>query len=422
VTNTTTNTTANTAILAPQSGSDRLGANADFRNLFTASVAAKLGAHVSYVALPLVAIEVLGASAAEVGTLAALATAASLLFGLPAGAWIDRTRKRRLMINADLARAALLVSVPLAWWLDVLTIWQLYAVVFLAGVGTTAFDIAQQSLLPAIVDRSRLTGANARLVALDSGLTIGGRGVAGFLVALLGAPIAVVADAFGYLWSAWFVHRIRTEAAPQEPRSSMIGDIAEGLRHVWRHQALRALAAAGAVNNCSISMFLSMLPLVWVASGLPTFGLGLFLAAGGVGIFTGATAALRLRARLGTGRSLWMVGAIAGPPALCLPLLDGNWTVWLAGAAWVLVGAVVGMANVIGMSLRQQATPDHLLGRMNAVFRFVLMGAVALGATAAALIGELGSPKAAIWVGAAGIAIQWIPLFTARETFHEVHD
>lgn len=397
-----------------ESRSHRLSGNRDFRDLFTAAVAARLGTHISYVAVPLVAIEALDASAGEVGTLAALATAAALLFGLPAGAWIDRSRKRRLMVVTDLARAALLASVPLAWWLEALTIWQLYAVVFLAGIGTTAFDIAQQSLLPAIVDRESLTGANARLVALDSGLNIGGRSIAGFLIALIGAPLAVLGNAAGFIWSALFVRRIRTEADTTEPAAPMARQIAEGLRHVWRHRALRALAFSGAVNNWSIQMFLAMLPLVWIDSGLPTYGLGLMLAAGGAGTFAGAALARRLRSRLGTGRALWAVGAIAAPPALCLPLVGPDWRVWLAGAAWALVGSVVGMANVIGVSLRQQVTPDPLLGRMNSVFRFALLGAVALGAAAAATIGELASPRAAMWCGAAGMALQWTILYTAR--------
>ncbi|MEU6860890.1 MFS transporter [Glycomyces sp. NPDC046736] len=405
--------------LASVARSDRLRDNPDLRNLFTAAAAAKLGTHVAYVAVPLIAVQSLGAGAAEVGALAALATAAHLLFGLPAGAWIDRSRKRPLMVAADLARAALLVSVPVAWWFGALTMWQLYAVVFLAGVGTTVFDIAQQSLLPAVVDRERITGANARLVALDSGLTVGGRGLAGFLVSLVGAPFAVLVNAAGYVWSAVFVRRVGAEPAPTGTPGSLAAEIRGGLRHVWGRPALRALAIAGAVNNFSIQMFLAMLPLVWIASGLPAYGLGLMLSAGGVGILAGATLARRLRSRLGTANTLWAAGAIAGPPALCLTAVGLDWGTWLAAAAWVLVGAVVGMANVIGVSLRQQVTPDELLGRMTAVFQFVFMGAVALGAVAAALIGEFASPRTAIAVGAIGMALQWLILFAARRSLSE---
>jgi MFS family permease len=403
-----------TTTLAPEARSDRLRSNPDLRRLFTAAAAAKLGTHVAYVAVPLIAVESLGAGAGEVGVLAALATTANLLFGLPAGAWIDRSRKRPLMVAADLGRAALLVSVPVAWWFGALTIGQLYAVVFLAGIGTTVFDIAQQSMLPAIVDRARLTGANARLVALDSGLTIGGRGLAGFLIALVGAPFALAVNAIGYVWSAVFVRLVRGEPAPTGSKLSLAADIGGGLRHVWRSPTLRALAAAGAVNNFAIQMFLAMLPLIWVGSALPAYGLGLMLSAAGVGILAGAATAHRLRSRFGTARTLWMVGAVAGPPALCLPLVGLGGGTWLAAGAWTLVGAVVGVANVVGMSLRQQVTPDALLGRMNAVFQFVFMGAVALGAGAAGLIGELASPRAAVWVGAAGIALQWTVLFAAR--------
>jgi MFS family permease len=403
-----------TTTLAPDARSDRLRSNPDLRRLFTAAAAAKLGTHVAYVAVPLIAVESLGAGAGEVGVLAALATTANLLFGLPAGAWIDRSRKRPLMVVADLGRAALLMSVPVAWWFGALTIGQLYAVVFLAGIGTTVFDIAQQSMLPAIVDRARLTGANARLIALDSGLTIGGRGLAGFLIALVGAPFALAVNAVGYVWSAVFVRGVQSEPAPTGSKLSLAADIGGGLRHVWRSPTLRALATAGAVNNCSIQMFLAMLPLIWVESGLPAYGLGLMLSAAGVGILAGAAAAHRLRSRFGTARTLWMVGAVAGPSALCLPLVGLGGGTWLSAGAWTLVGAVVGVANVIGMSLRQQVTPDALLGRMNAVFQFVFMGAVAIGAGAAGLIGELASPRAAVWVGAAGVALHWTVVFAAR--------
>jgi len=405
------------ATLAPAPGSDRLSANPEFRSLFLSGVAAKFGAHVSYVAVPLVAVGALDASAGEVGALAAAATAASLLFGLPAGAWVDRAPKRRLMISADLARALLLASIPAAWWLGVLTIWQLYAVVLLAGVGTVLFDVAQQSLLPSIVGRDRLTGANGSLVALESGLTVAGRGAAGFLVAVLGAPLAVALDAVGYVWSAVFLRRIRTEAPPSGPRAPLGAEIRAGVRFVRSHPALRALAAAGAANNFSIQMFLTMLPLVWIRAGLPAVGLGLMLGVGGAGVFAGAAAARRLRDRLGTGRTLWMVGAAVGPLALLLPLIGPGWRLWAAGAAWAAVGAAVGVANVIGVSLRQQETPEALLGRMNAVFRFVFMGAVTLGAAVAGLIGELVSPGAALWLGAVGMATQWTIMFAARRRF-----
>lgn len=396
--------------------SDRLGANRDFRNLFIGGVAAKLGAHVSYVALPLAAVAALDASPGEVGLLASLATAAALLFGLPAGAWIDRARKRQVMVAADLVRAVLMASVPVAWWLGALTMWQLYLVVFLAGAGTVAFDVSQQSLLPSIVDRDRLTGANARLVALDSGLGVGGRSAAGFLVALLGAPLAVAVDALGYVCSALFVHRIRAVEAPSGPRASMAAEVRVGIGFVWWHRALRALAAAGAVNNCALSMFLAMLPVVWIGEALPAAGLGVLLGVGGAGSFAGAVAARRMRDRLGTSRALWMVGSAAAPLALCLPLIGSGPGLWAAGTAWALVCAVVGTANVLGVSLRQQATPDHLLGRMNAVFRFVLMGAVAVGAAVSGLIGELASPRTAMWVAALGMATQWVILFAARRS------
>ena len=158
----------------------------DFRRLFAADMASKFGTQVGYLALPLLAVVALQASPGQLGILGALGTVAFLLIGLPAGAWVDRMRRRHLLIAADLARAALLASIPLAWWLDRLTIHQLYAVALLTGAATVFFDIAHQSFVPHVVGRDRLIGANTTLVSLNAISEVSGRAVGGLLVQVLG--------------------------------------------------------------------------------------------------------------------------------------------------------------------------------------------------------------------------------------------
>lgn len=190
--------------------------NRDFRLLFSAAAVSRLGTSVTYIAMPLIAVTALDASPGEVGLLATLSTIAFLVIGLPAGAWTDRVRRRGVLITADLARAAVLLSVPVAWWLHALTMGQLYVVAVLTGIGTVFFDVANQSYLPQVVGRPALLAANTRLVSMDALNDIAGRGVAGFVVALVTAPVALLLDAVSYVVSAWCVLRIRH----REPRPS----------------------------------------------------------------------------------------------------------------------------------------------------------------------------------------------------------
>lgn len=189
----------------------------DFRTLFTATALTQLGTNIGYVALPLIAVAALDASAGQVGALATLATLAFLVIGLPAGAWVDRMRHRRVLVVADLAKAALYASVPLAWWLGGLTLWQLYAVALLSGCATVFYDVASQSVLPQLVGREHLVQANAAVVGLMAVGNIAGRSAGGALVQLLSAPAAVAVTALSHLGSALRLIALRDTPAPSPP-------------------------------------------------------------------------------------------------------------------------------------------------------------------------------------------------------------
>jgi MFS family permease len=237
---------------------------ADFRTLFAASTLSQLATNVSYVAVPLIAVIALDAGPGQVGALATLSTLAFLLIGLPAGAWVDRMRHRRVLIVADLARALLFASVPLAWWTDTLTLGQLYVVVLLNGTATVFFDVASQSTLPRLVGREALVPANAALVGLQAVGNVVGRGAGGALVQFLTAPVAVLCAAVAYLASALQLTMIRGEESPRQrnDQSTLKAQIAEGLRHVFGNPELRALALTAALINLGMQAVNTMLPIL----------------------------------------------------------------------------------------------------------------------------------------------------------------
>ncbi|MDF2708431.1 MAG: transporter, partial [Nonomuraea muscovyensis] len=188
-----------------------------FRNLYVAGAVSQLGSQIGYVAMPLLAVTVLAAGPGEVALLSALGTLTVLVLGLPAGVWVDRLRRRPLMIAADVLRALVLLSVPVAWGWGWLGMGQLYAVAVLVGSGTLVFDLAAVSLLPGLVGRERLTSANSLLVSTWAGMDVAGRSVAGVLVQVAGAPLALLLDALSYLWSATWLRRVPDPWPPPPP-------------------------------------------------------------------------------------------------------------------------------------------------------------------------------------------------------------
>ncbi|MFF5174481.1 MFS transporter [Micromonospora sp. NPDC000089] len=385
-----------------------------FRQLYAVSVVGSIGQQVALLAVPVLAVAVLDATPGQVGLLGVLGTAAFLLIGLPAGVWVDRADRRTVMIVADLLRAALFASVPLAWWAGRLTIGQLGLVVLLSGAATVFFDVAEQSYLPAVVGRDRLLAANSVLLTTGATIQIGGRALGGFLVQLLTAPVALVLNAVAYLASAALLARLRPDAAPRGGggRDPFARQLREGLRHVLGNPLLRPLAVSLAGINLTVNLMTTMLPVVLLDDlGLGPAVLGVFLGAGGVGALIGAATARPLAERIGHGRALWLPGVVVAPFVALVPMIDTGPALWLAGFGWVANGWRTGIGNVIGVSLRQRCTPDPLLGRMNAVFRFLLTGAIAVGAALSGLIGQWADVRVALWVGAAGAALTWLPVF-----------
>jgi len=339
-----------------------------------------------------------------------------LLFTLPAGVWVDRLPRRRILIAADLGRAGILAMVPALYLLGWLAMWQLYVVAFAAGTLTVFFDIGYQAFLPELVSRDRLAEGNSRLEVTRSSAQVLGPGVAGVLVGLITAPMAILVDALSYLGSAAFLFRIRS-SQPSAPtattaaveRAGFRREIGEGLRYFMRNPYLRA-TAGGVVTLNFAGQISGSIYLVFVVRelGLSPEVIGLTVAVGSLGTVVGVGRAL-IGAFVVSSASTFLI-AIA-PRDAAIPFLI---------ASGLIQGPAVMVVNVNGVSIRQAVTPDHLLGRVNATGRWIAWGAIPLGAVIGGVLASTIGLRPTIAVGAfLGLfAVVWLiasPLRSLRE-------
>jgi MFS family permease len=396
-------------------GPDRLLlADADFRRLFAADAVSKVGTQVSYLAVPLLALHELDATARQVGFIGALGSLAFLVVGLPAGVWVERRSRRRIMVAADLIRTALMASLPLAWALHRLTLVQVYMVVAAVGLATVFFDVASGAYVPLLVGRHQLLQANSALSSASASAEIAGRGVGGLIVQVIAAPFAVVVDACSYLTSALFLSRIRQEETcpPSIADRKLRPELMEGLRYVFHQRMLRALALETAWANLCLRMIITLVPVLFVRElRLADGWIGAFLGVGGIGVLAGSTSARAIGKQLGFGRALWIIGAGCGPFALVIPLMHHGFTLWLAGPAWLVTTYKVGVDNVLKSSLRQHVCPDSMLSRMVATYRFLITGALSIGSMLAGVLADATTIRTALWMAAIGLAGSWLLLF-----------
>ncbi|MFI6683888.1 MFS transporter [Streptomyces sp. NPDC050485] len=385
----------------------------DFRLLLAGAAAGQAGAQVTLVALPLVAVLELKAPAFQVGMLTAAETAAFLLIGLPAGAWVDRMRKRSLMVRADAVRAVAMASVPLGAVAGVLTMAQLYVVALITGVATVFFDVAHQSYLPQLLPRESLVAGNGALETVRSSAQVAGPGLGGGLVQLVGAHLAIVADAIGYAVSALFLLGIRQpETRPEPvPGASLRKDVAEGLRFVLGHPLLRVIAGTTGLGNFFTAMLMATQTVFLVrVLDLAPAAVGVMLSASAVGGLAGALCAGRLAGRFGQARIIWLSALVTGPFALLWPLSGKGpaAALFALASAVVFFGAVV--YNVAQVSFRQTLCPPRLLGRMNATLRFLMWGTLPLGALVGGAVADGLGARAALWICALGFLVVPLPL------------
>jgi MFS family permease len=393
----------------------RLLRGADFRNLWLGQTVSLFGDQVTLIALPLAAVLVLHADAAEMGYLTAAALIPHLLFSLPAGAWLERVERRRwLMIWTDVGRAGLLASIPIAYALDSLTFAQLYAVAFLTGTLAVVFDIAYMTLYVAVTRREDYVEANSLLNGSRAFSYVAGPSLGGILVQALSAPAALLADAFSFLGSALFLGRIRATEPPLEPaEGSAFAQVKEGMRFIFGHSILRPSLISVAILNFFNFIFAALFILyatreLHVRSGT----LGIVLGAGAIGGLLGAALAGRVSRRIGIGPS-YVLGMVLFPaPLLLVPLAGGPKSVILAMlfTAEFLSGIGVMILDINAGAIITAFTPDRLRSRATGALRFVNYGVRPLGALAGGALGSAFGLRPTLWFAAAAgvLGVLWL--------------
>jgi MFS family permease len=396
----------------------QLWRNAAFARVWTAATVSIFGSLITRIALPLAAILVLGSGAFEVAILRGLDLGATLLVGLVAGAWVDRLRRRPVLIWADLGRAVLLASIPVAYALGVLTYWQLLLVAALAAILTTFFDAADNAYLPTIVERDRLVDANGALAASGSAAEFMAFGISGFLVQLLTAPFAIAIDALSFVASALLLGSIRRREAPPPPpedREPVLDEIREGLRLVIHDPVLRGFAGA----QMALHMLWGVFGATWFLFVLDDLGLspatlGVIAGVGGFSSLLGALVAARATQR-------WGIGTVA-IGAMILAAI-GNAFVPLAPAGLPLIAigclvmqqlvadSAVTVYDITEVSVRQTLVHDRALGRVTSTFHVAAVVAQLVATIGAGLLAEAIGLRATSWLaplgGLAGAAILW---------------
>ncbi|HSH05659.1 MAG TPA: MFS transporter, partial [Anaerolineae bacterium] len=343
--------------------------NERFRRLWLANTISSLGTQVTMLALPLVAIEVLAASAWEMGVLAAAGTAPYLVVGLPAGVWVDRWRRRSVLLGADVGRAILLLVVPLlavGGWLEM---WHLYGVAFGAGSLGLFYDVAEEAFLPSILSEDELVAGNSQLAMIDAVSELTAPVVAGGLVQLLTAPVAIVVDAVSFLWSAGWLWLVGGEEEVVVAERDFWREVKEGLTYLWEEPILRGMMLTewqwqlfGGMNDALLILYLTEVLL------LPPVTIGMIYAAGSLSALVAARYSARWVGRWGLGRGILRAGLCLGLGWCLVPLMPGKSWNALGGilVAMLVVGVGNLLWNVLATSLKQRLIPNRLLGRVNA--------------------------------------------------------
>ncbi|QWC85226.1 MFS transporter [Nocardioidaceae bacterium] len=400
----------------------------DFRLLWAGDVVSVFGFSLVSLAIPLLALRLLDADAFEMGLLTALENLAFLLIGLPAGALVDRWVKRRVLILGDLTRGAMLLSIPLAWWAGVLTLPQVYVVVFLVGCVTVFFDVANQSYLPELVPADAIGEGNAKLQATQQVAQVGGPSVAAVLVRLLGSPVTIAATSVCMAASALFVSRIATEDhRPTRTEGSRLRtEVAEGLRFVVRHPLLVRITACTGLSNFAGALTAGLFVLYAVRTlGLAETTLGLVLSVSAAGGLLGAVTSDRFARLVGEGRAIPLAAVGFALLGLHVPLAAYVSPVPLLMTGGFLTSYAIVVYNVVQVSFRQRVCPPALLGRMNASIRFLVWGPMPVGALLGGVLGSQVGVLAALWIGAAlnvlgALPVLLSPLVRMRDLPHEL--
>jgi MFS family permease len=405
----------------------------EFLKLWAGQTVSELGSVVTRTAVPLVALLVLGAGPLEMALLVVAGSLAVLLVGFLAGAWVDRLRRRPLLIGTDAVRAVLLFSIPVAYATGVLRMEQLYVVTFVEGCLGALFDAAYPAYVPSLIGVDRVVDGNSKLATSSSLAEIGGPGLAGTLVQVFSAPFAILIDALSFGVSALSLLLIRSPEPPRPTRterSPIRLEIVEGLRLVRDHPVLFPIALRSVVAHVAGS-FYGVLYTLYLIDDLHLSPLlfGVVVSAGGVGSLVGSLFASRVIRRLGLGPALIYTAVGAALLGVLTPLAQGP---LLLATVMVLIPQLVGdglqtIEGVAELSLIQGLSPDRILGRVNATLEVFSHGiAYPIGALTAAVVASAIGVRGGIAIGWAGMAVSILflvlsPLRGIRTMSDDVH-
>jgi MFS family permease len=385
----------------------RLWRDGEFLKLWSGQAISEIGSQVSQLALPTVAILLLGATPFQVGLLAALETLAFPALGLVAGVYVDRLRRRPIMIACDLGRLAALASVPVAFALNVLSMPQLYAVALITGIGTVFFDVAYQSYLPALIPRGDLLEGNTKLQVTGSVAQMAGPALAGFLIQLIGPAKAVAADAASFLVSVgslWWIRRPEPAPKPgtESGRSGFFSEMWEGIQVVFGNATIWKIAGSTSTSNLGSNVFFAVyLIFAYRMLHLSPGTIGLVFGVGAVGGLLGALSGSWIARHIGLGPTLFVTIVAGGLAMILVPLAQFGLAIPLLLAAAAIGSFTNPVYNINQVSLRQAITPDRVQGRMNATVRTIIWGTMPIGALLGGVIGSTYGVVPALYIGTA---------------------
>jgi MFS family permease len=394
----------------------------DFRRFWVGETVSLFGDQITLIALPLAGVLALHASAAQMGYLTAAGIAPALVFSLHAGAWLDRYGHRReTMIATVVGRAALLATIPAAYWLGILTLAQLYVVSFLIGTLSVFFFVAYTTLFVSLVPRERYLEANSLLNGSRAFSFVGGPSIGGLLVQALSAPGALVADAVSFLVSAFTLGSIKPVEPPTEEAQS--GHVKAGLRYLWRSPVIRASLLATATINFFNFVFWALFILYANRTlGVTPGVLGLVLGAASIGGVTGSILAGRISRRFGVGPAFVVSCVVFTAPLLLVPFAHGPYWLILAllFAAEFLSGFGVMILDIVGGSIKTALIPDRLRARVAGAYMVVNYGVRPVGALVGGALGTWIGLRSTLWIGAAAAiaGVVWLlpsPLMKMRD-------
>ena len=385
---------------ATAEGAEPARASANFWRYWSASTISHVGDAVATVALPLVAVSALNASAFEVSFLTAAQYAAWIILGLPAGVLVQRLPLRGTQVAMDLIRAIAMISIPVAYLLDVLRLGQLVLVALVVGLATVLFDVSNSTFLPSIVPKDELAARNSLISASDATTQLGGPSLGGVLVQFFGAALSLFTTAVGYLASALLLWRIpRPPRAQRDRQEPMLALIKEGWHYVVRHPVIRPLAVAATLANFICGGLLALIPVFLVRTLEAPPGLvGLLIATDGLGSLVAAMFTPRLVDRFGSARVILVATFAGAAAALLMPLAQPGWGLALFAVGNMGFGAGVVILSILARTHRQQVTPPDLLSRVMATVRFVSWGAVPVGALTAGAAATAMGGRGGMWL------------------------